>query len=460
MAVLTLFGARQVLATRLVTLVVVTAVLLVVGSGCMATATESVDATQDLATSTPTATTTEPAATPTLTAVPTVEPTAAPEPTLTPTAVPTTVPTTGPTLTPTAVPSAIPTTGPTATPAPTLTPTVVPTAVPTTGPTATASASTTPLVPPSGTVGPITPDPTAGAGQTLGDLPTEAPAPDENALAPVEWNGTTRALLTESGAVLTVRGGGPGGWDVVTPCFELATVASGRPISGTVDVLIDPGHGGNETGAVGANGLRESDLNLDVSLRLVQRLESLGYRTELTRHSDHRMAIQARTELANALAPSLFISIHHNGGYPGAFDRPGTEVFYQQGDAESQRLGGLVFEEIQAAFADIDIDWVANNTFGVSWRANRGGTDLYGILRRTPDLVTVLTEAMFLTNPPEAELLERSDIRDLEADALAAAIDRWFVGSDGGTGYIEGLVFQGDLGPGGGTGGCVDPPLE
>ncbi len=259
--------------------------------------------------------------------------------------------------------------------------------------------------------------------------------------------------------MLTVTTEGPP-WEVVTPCFNTTTIETGLALAGPVDVLIDPGHGGEESGAVAPNGLREADVNLLVAEALRSRLLDQGYSVLMTRYSDHRMAIQARTALASALEPRLFISIHHNGGFPDPVDQPGTEVFVQFGDPESRRLGGLLWEEMQDEFADLDIPWVGTDALGVSWRQNESGTDLYGILRRTPELVTVLTEAMYMTTEAEAAFLATDEGVAREAEALTRGIVRWFDTQDPGSGHIDGLIFRGDLGTGGGTDGCVDPILS
>ena len=302
--------------------------------------------------------------------------------------------------------------------------------------------------------------PTATAEAEPEPVPTEEPDPGKEDLPPASYDGEVKAIRTQGGAVVAVRGESAAGYEVVTPCYELATIQQGLMITGPIDVLIDPGHGGDESGAVGPNGLKESTVNLLVAEELRALLIERGYTVELTRYSDVRVAIQSRAELANALAPTVFMSIHHNGGFPEPFPVAGTEVFVQLNDDASARLGGLVFEEIQAAFADIDAAWMGNEeTHGVAWRMNDEGTDLYGVLRRTPNLVSVLTEAMFISTEAEANLLAQPEIRTLEAVALADALDRWFETDDPGEGFIEGIVFQGDLGNGGGTDGCVDPDL-
>jgi len=446
---------------------------------------EPEQSTAPVATSVPTPEVTVPP--PTQVAVPT------PVPTVAPTEIPTAIPTTAPTVPPTAtvertvvqVATAVPTETPVdAEPTTTVTPQPVPSATgtPQASPTATNDegsdevsgtgddeaadgnegegddAETTVTATP--TRPPLTPDAQVSAELGLGFPPSGPDPTDADNIYPnPDYDGEVRAVRTNSGVVMAVRAGGFGTYDAVTPCHRVARVYGAQELTERVDVLIDPGHGGSETGAVGANGLTEAAVNLSVSLLLLDELEQRGFSAELTRYGNHRVAIQSRAALANALNPRVFISVHHNGGFPLPFDKPGHEIFFQKGDADAQRLGGLVFEEFDSAFGDIELDWVSNGTRGVSWRTNTRGTDLYGVLRRTPGLVTILTEAMFLTNPPEAQLLAQPAILEAEAQALANAIERYFVTTDQGTGFIEGLIFRGDFGPGGGAEGCVDPIL-
>ncbi|MEO1063216.1 MAG: N-acetylmuramoyl-L-alanine amidase [Actinomycetota bacterium] len=272
--------------------------------------------------------------------------------------------------------------------------------------------------------------------------------------------GPPRALVTPTGVVVPIRGGGPGAWIVGTPCHAEAVIADGEPIH-RVTVLIDPGHGGDdEPGAVGAGGLQEADLNLDVARRLQVALAERGIDSALTRPADYRIAVISRAELASAIEPDVFISVHHNGGETAVFDAPGVEVFHQSFSEGSRRLGGIVFEELMAAFEPLDATWVGGPLHGVSYRLNRDDEDLYGVLRRPTGVDTVLTEAMYLSNPSEEALLEDPAVLDLEAEALARAIERFLATDDPGSGYIDPTTFRGDLGPGGGTGGCEDPPLE
>lgn len=76
-------------------------------------------------------------------------------------------------------------------------------------------------------------------------------------------------------------------------------------------VILDPGHGGTDEGAV-AHGMRESDLNLDVALRTRAYLQARGIPVQLTREDDSFLSLQARADMANRRPDSLFVSIHFN----------------------------------------------------------------------------------------------------------------------------------------------------
>jgi N-acetylmuramoyl-L-alanine amidase len=283
-----------------------------------------------------------------------------------------------------------------------------------------------------------------------------APDPDvEPDVQPV----SPAALRSQTGVILPISSDITGGWIVETPCANPAILVDADPIY-PVQVLIDPGHGGDETGAVGNNGLFESEVNLDVAERLSEFLEGQGVSTLLTRSADYRMAIAVRGRLAQTVSPDVFVSIHHNGGPTAFIDEPGTLVFHQVDSPDSKRLGGLLYEELVDALDDLDIRFEAGSPPGAVAMLNDAGGDYYGVLRRTDGITAVLTEAMFLSNPDEARALEDPGLRQLEAQAIGIAIIRFLESDDPGSGFLEPRTFQG---PGSGTGGvegCVDPPLN
>jgi N-acetylmuramoyl-L-alanine amidase len=77
-------------------------------------------------------------------------------------------------------------------------------------------------------------------------------------------------------------------------------------------IVLDPGHGGVDPGAVGPSGALEKDITLDVALRLARRLEDHGYRVLMTRKDDRTISLRERVEFANSRPTDLFVSIHLN----------------------------------------------------------------------------------------------------------------------------------------------------
>jgi N-acetylmuramoyl-L-alanine amidase len=287
---------------------------------------------------------------------------------------------------------------------------------------------------------------------------TEAPAPPPTeAPVPVQ----PAALVTPTGIIVPVVGPAEGGWTVMTPCFVEAVVTGGTPLTAAT-VVLDPGHGGKETGSVGANGLVERDVNDLVTAHAHRALEQAGVSVVLTRSSDYRVSIPTRAAIANALQPRAFVSIHHNGGHDGPLDRPGTEVYHQVADPESRRLAGLVQEEVVATFSRYEgIFWHGNVDAGAKVRLNDEGGDYYGILRRSVGIPTVISEGLFLSaSLAEAELLARPDVQQAHGEAIARAIVRFLTTEAPGSGFVEPIVRETPAGGGGGTSDCVDPPLQ
>lgn len=268
----------------------------------------------------------------------------------------------------------------------------------------------------------------------------------------------TPAVVTPNGFVVPVIGGEDGSWLVESPCSDEVEV-EGQPIEGA-HVVIDPGHGGSETGAIGPSGVSEEDVNLDVSLRVKRLLEQRGAVVVLTRSTDVRVTIDVRASLAVALQPLAFVSIHHNAGAVRKQSTPGSEVYHHLDDPASKRLAGLIHEELIAKLAPYGTDWVVGGGSGA--RARRSlddGDDFYGILRRSQGVPGVLSESAYLSNPAEERLLDTDAFRESEATAIATGIIRFVTTDDPGSGFIPPLESRSDPGGGGGTGGCQDPPL-
>jgi N-acetylmuramoyl-L-alanine amidase len=293
-------------------------------------------------------------------------------------------------------------------------------------------------------------------------LPTTTSAPPITApptkVAPMPA-GPARAVVSPKGVVLPVIAQEGASWRVRTPCGNQTVITEARPLQ-QAHVVIDPGHGGAEPGSVSEEvDVREKDVNLGVSHELAKALELQGISAVLTRYSDHRVPLTARAEVAKAVQPKAFVSVHHNAEPDGPMEGPGAETYYQHKDPDSKRLAGLILEELRATFAILPVTWVGDSDAGAKVRVNSKGEDYYGILRHTNGIPGVLSEAAFISNPDEAKLLKTIEFQRLEADAIARAIVRFFTTADPGSGFVDAYPRQSPAGSGGGNRGCVDPQL-
>jgi N-acetylmuramoyl-L-alanine amidase len=293
----------------------------------------------------------------------------------------------------------------------------------------------------------------------------DAPAPSTTATTaaalPASYRG---AALTPTGVVVPVLGTSADGWQVGTPCGQTATLANIRALTGAV--VLDAGHGGKETGAIGAAGNRESHLNRAVTAHARKALEAAGFPVVLTRTDDYRIGIVPRAAIIAAVKPKAVVSIHHNASSNEVRQTPGTEVFHQAvgtSAAESRRLSGLLYEEVTATLARYTnevTEWAATPRAGVKPRRNSGGDDFYGMLRRTHGTPTALLEVGFVSAKAEERLYARPAVQQAVGEAVARGVVRFITTKDPGHGFVVPPQLADDDRPGGGTENCQDPPLR
>jgi N-acetylmuramoyl-L-alanine amidase len=266
-------------------------------------------------------------------------------------------------------------------------------------------------------------------------------------------------VVTPTGVIAPVLSTFPGGFWIRTPCYRVAAIRGGQRLD-QADIVLDPGHGGPEPGAVSPSGIREEDLNLAVTRRVADRLQGLGISVVLTRSWDQSfVTLKTRAEIARALEPKAFVSIHHNAGTTDPSPVPGTESYHQLASADGQRLARHLYDEVFATFERYDAPWY-NPTGGVKTRQGENG-DYYGILRFSAGTPAAIIEAAFVSNEPEAQLLVRDDVQDAEADAITRAILRWLREPRTGGVLVETGAPPVDwAAPAGDDEGCVDPRLD
>lgn len=237
-------------------------------------------------------------------------------------------------------------------------------------------------------------------------------------------------------------GGGVGGG--LSPALD-------RP--GIRTIVIDPGHGGTETGAIGPSGVQEKELTLLLARALAGQLaERLGVRTELTRTADEVISFDARTALANQNKADLFISIHLNASLgTGAH---GAETYFLSNRATDPRAassanlenGGLgagsdpadpgALEDLQLMLWDLaqsryleQSQRLANLIQGELNQAldlkDRGVKQAPFRVLVGAAMPAVLVELGFISNPDEEKKLQDAGYRAQLVDALVRAVGRY-----------------------------------
>ncbi|MFN5220179.1 MAG: N-acetylmuramoyl-L-alanine amidase, partial [Cyanobacteriota bacterium] len=184
--------------------------------------------------------------------------------------------------------------------------------------------------------------------------------------------------------------------------------ADGLPVvpRGRFRVVIDPGHGGPDPGAVGIGDLRETDVVLDVGLQVAQLLQARGVQVLMTRTSEVDVDLPPRVALANSSGADVFVSLHANALSMGRPDVNGIETFYFEG-GRSRGLAELIQERLLA---------ISPGTVDRGARPGR-----FFVIRRTV-MPSVLTEMGFVTGEIDAPRLADSNYRRRLAQAVAGGI--------------------------------------
>lgn len=174
-------------------------------------------------------------------------------------------------------------------------------------------------------------------------------------------------------------------------------------------ICIDPGHGGDDPGAVNGE-YKESDIVLDIAknARNILELEN-NFAVLLTRSHDWQPEFSRRVGLANQLEADIFVSIHVN-----SFSGPhanGIETFCFPGSSSGRKLANNIQK--------ILIENLQRNDRGV--KENRK----FHVLRKT-SMPAILTEIGFLSNATEKKLLSEKEFRFLAAESIATGIEKYF----------------------------------
>jgi N-acetylmuramoyl-L-alanine amidase len=215
--------------------------------------------------------------------------------------------------------------------------------------------------------------------------------------------------------------------------------------------VVDPGHGGDQDGALSSRGEKEKDLTLDLALRISRRLKAMGGKVVLTRTGDVTVPLANRPAIATALRADLFVSVHLNS-MPTAEQRrriSGIETYFLSADATDTRASAVAAREnadrlagepepdpddpVAGILADLEDAATLQGSSRLAYAihdklvSSLGAEDL-GV-KQAPFYVlagarmpAVLLEVGFISHEEEAAKLRTREYRERIADAVAEGI--------------------------------------
>jgi len=185
-------------------------------------------------------------------------------------------------------------------------------------------------------------------------------------------------------------------------------------------IVLDPGHGGSDTGAIGPTGVTEKSIALRIAKRLKVLLEAEGAEVILTRTEDTEVSpkkaqatdveeLQARCDIANQNSADIFLSIHLDA-FSGPEAHGTTGYYYEMGSADSTRLADCVKRGVLRRLGTFD----------------RGTKPCAFYVCRHTDMPATLLETAFVSNPREEQMMNSEEGVENAAQGIAAGIAEYF----------------------------------
>lgn len=196
--------------------------------------------------------------------------------------------------------------------------------------------------------------------------------------------------------------------------------SSAAPGIGGKRIVLDPGHGGSDTGAIGPTGVTEKSIALRIAKRLKALLEAEGAEVILTRTEDTEVSpkkakatdveeLQARCDIANQNSADIFLSIHLDA-FSGPEAHGTTGYYYEMGSADSTRLADCVKRGVLRRLGTLD----------------RGTKPCAFYVCRHTDMPAMLLETAFVSNPREEQMMNSEEGVENAAQGIAAGIAEYF----------------------------------
>ena len=233
-----------------------------------------------------------------------------------------------------------------------------------------------------------------------------------------------------------------------------ASVVTGKKTTRAIVVVLDPGHGGEDPGAIGRRGTREKDVVLIIARKLKERFdESTNFRVALTRDADYFVPLHVRVQRARKLRADLFVSVHAdafvtpqaNGSSVFALSERGATStaakWLANKENDADLIGGVNLASREGFLARtlLDLSQTAqiNDSLklgklvlaelGEVNRLHKSVVEQAGFaVLKAPDIPSILIETAFISNPEEEKRLRDASYQNKMAEAIADGVKRYF----------------------------------
>ena len=279
----------------------------------------------------------------------------------------------------------------------------------------------------------------------------ELPEPEAPANPPMRSTPIVRAVKSAV-AALTEPADAPAR---ATKAREIRSAALGSGTSlaaqlglKTRRVVVDAGHGGKDTGAIGPRGVREKDLTLAIARRVGARLKSLGFEVVMTRKGDAFVSLDERTRIANEAHADLFVSIHCNAARRRKLEGVETWTLNVSSNRYAARLAAFENAEADRTVSDLrliladlatkanasdarDLAQSVQSSLVRTLRSRVGPVRDHGVKQALfyvllgTRMPSILVETGFISNPAEETRLKSARFQEGTAEAIARGVKEY-----------------------------------
>ncbi|TMA33796.1 MAG: N-acetylmuramoyl-L-alanine amidase [Deltaproteobacteria bacterium] len=229
-----------------------------------------------------------------------------------------------------------------------------------------------------------------------------------------------------------------------------AALASGGSLASQLGlkvrrVVVDAGHGGRDTGAIGPHRVREKDMALAIARKVASRLRSLGFMVVMTRNEDKFVSLDDRTRIANEAKADLFISIHCNAAKRRKLEGVETWTLNVASDHYAARLAAFENAEADRTVSDLrliladlatkanatdarDLAQAVQSSLVRTLRSRVGKVRDHGVKQALfyvllgTHMPSILVETGFISNPAEESRLKSTRFQEGTAEAIARGV--------------------------------------